>query len=112
MIDISLEKRYKRTFDMTSEEIYNLMDSSDKIEEGMLCNYPSAVYVAVDALTHIIAAGSYNELSKNSVYHKAIIRGCSTPFIDVASKILTLEQVKEHNSLLEKALLNKKAKKN
>jgi hypothetical protein len=98
-----------RTRDMSIEEIYNLMDSSDKIEEGMLCNWPSAVYIAIDEANHIAAAGSYNECSRNSVYIKAISRGCETPIICRASRILTQEAINAHNSALEKALLAKKA---
>jgi len=97
-----------KTKDMNIEEIYKLMNSSDKIEENMLCNIPSAVYVAIDEANHIVAVGSFNGCSSNSVYHKAISRGCLTPVINLASKILTPEAIKIHNFALEKALSNKK----
>ncbi|MCX6751018.1 MAG: hypothetical protein NTZ83_06160 [Candidatus Pacearchaeota archaeon] len=87
---------------LSIEENYKLMDSSDKIEECMLCNYPSAVYIAIDEVNHIVAAGSYNECSPNSVYHKAVSRGCLSPYICMASRILTPEAIKEHNNLLTK----------
>jgi hypothetical protein len=92
------------TKDMSINEIYNLMNSSDKIEEGMLCNWPSAVYIAIDEANHIVAAGSYDRIRD-----KAVSRGCLTPIIYMASRVLTSEAINSFNSGLEKALSAKKA---
>lgn len=93
---------------MSVEEIYQLMDERDKIQEGMGCNWPYAVYIALDELRHIVAAGSYDDCSTNSVYHKAVSRACLNPAIYQASRVLSQEAIDSHNSALEKALSIKK----
>jgi hypothetical protein len=87
---------------LTLEENYKLMNSSDLIPTNWDIR-PWATYVAFDFGFQIIAAGNYNK-----VYFKAVSRGCTVPHIENAAKILSSEQVKEHNNLLEKALSEKK----
>jgi hypothetical protein len=89
---------------LTLEENYDLMNSSDKIPSGWN-KFPWATYVAFDSCKQIVAAGNYNE-----VYYTAVSRGCTAPYIENATKILDDKKVKEHNSLLEKALSKKKTK--
>jgi hypothetical protein len=91
---------------LTKEENYNLMNSSDKIDNNW-DRRPWATYIAFNFNFQIVAVGNYDK-----VHYKAISRGCTTPYIENVVKILSSEQVKEHNNLLEKALLNKKTKKN
>ncbi|MFA5952976.1 MAG: hypothetical protein WC812_00095 [Candidatus Pacearchaeota archaeon] len=96
-----------QTKDMTKDEIYKLMNFSDMIEEGMQINWPSEVYIALNENGIIIAAGKYQKHLPNSAYMKAVARGCLYPFIEKASKILTIEQINNHNKLLEKILSSK-----
>jgi|GEM_PF-4047082 len=99
----------KYTHEMTSEEIYSLMDASDKIEEGMGINWPSTVYVAIDEGNRVVAVGRYpgSSLGPNDVQMKAIARGCFCPAILRASS-LPKEFIKSFNSKLEKSLLERK----
>jgi hypothetical protein len=98
------------TNELTKEETYKLMNSSDKIPEGWN-KRPWAVYVAFNFNFQIVAVGNGDEFY-DSVYYKAVSRGCTVPYIENTVKILTTEQVKEHNNLLEKILKDKKIGKN
>ncbi len=83
------------------ENNYELMNSSDIIPENWN-KLPWAIYVALDFSKNIIAAGNYDK-----VYCKAVSRGCTVPYVENATKLLTQKQVNSHNNLLQKALSDK-----
>ncbi len=98
------EDKFRYIEDLTDKEVYDLMDSSDKINEDDLHLYRGMlVNVAFDSKSRIIAVGNYGPY--NNVYDKSIIRGCICPHI-VRGFTLSREFMREHNVLLEISLSN------
>jgi hypothetical protein len=93
--------------DLSDEELYNLMDLRDRIYESRLYLYRGkGVHVAFDLKNRIVAVSNFR--GEEEAYAKAIIRGCSIPFV-TRGFCVEREVIDKHNLLLDKSL-EKRAK--